>query len=45
VKEGRNEREHSTYRRYRAVFPKDWLRFHVELNDQGAISDFRVSFE
>ncbi len=45
VEEGANKLEHTTYRRYRATFGKEALRFYVELNQNGNISDVRIVFD
>jgi D-alanyl-D-alanine carboxypeptidase len=45
VEEGADKLEHTTYRRYRATFGKVALRFYVELNQNGKISDLRIAFD
>jgi D-alanyl-D-alanine carboxypeptidase len=45
VEEGADKLEHTTYRRYRATFGKEALRFYVELNQNEKISDLRIAFD
>ncbi len=43
VEQGANKRDHYTYRRYRVSSRKQELRFYVESDDDGKISDFRIA--
>ncbi|MDB6054005.1 MAG: pbpE 2 [Verrucomicrobiales bacterium] len=45
LEEGADKLEHTTYRRYRATFRKEVLRFYIESNQNGKISDLRIAFD